>query len=147
MLFCFFLLLLRFTYVLGYINGWQSYNTRKFPQGGVNYYRKSHLPSCLETARWDSLRGFLLLPVHGDVSMYFCWESMGERHQSTFAAFLDTLGSGGTDQNGQKDIILFIYYTYIHTQGAICRWGWWGLSPPLVYTSYPLLNYFYPRWG
>ena len=86
MLFRFFLLLLRFTYVLGYINVWQSYNTRKFPQGGVNYYRKSHLPSCLETARWDSLRGFLLLPVHGDVSMYFCWESMGERHQSTFAA-------------------------------------------------------------
>ena len=81
MLFSFFLLLLRFTYVLGYINGWQSYNTIKFPQGGVNDYRKSLLPSCLETARWDSLRGFLLLPVHGDVSMYFCWESMGERHQ------------------------------------------------------------------
>ena len=83
MLFRFFLLLLRFTYVLGYINGWQSYNrpTIKFPQGGVNDYRKSVLPSCLEMARWDSLRGFLLLPVHGDVSMYFCWESMGERHQ------------------------------------------------------------------
>ena len=120
MLFSFFFLLLRFTYVLGYINVWQSYNTRKFPQGGVNYYRKSHLPSCLETARWDSLRGFLLLPVHGDVSMYFCWESMGERHQSTFAAFLDKLRSGGMDQiakqslsrevDGQIDIILFIYY-------------------------------------
>ena len=59
----------------------QSYNTMKFPQGGVNDYRKSLLPSYLETARWDFLRGFLLLPVHGDVSMYFCWESMGERHQ------------------------------------------------------------------
>ena len=30
--------------------------------------------------------------------MYFCWESMGERHQSTFAAFLDKLRSGGMDQ-------------------------------------------------
>ena len=34
-----------------------------------------------------------------------------------------------------------------YNQGAICRWGWWGFPPPLVYTSYPLLNYFYPRWG
>ena len=42
MLFRFFLLLLRFTYV-GYINGWQSYNTTKFPQVGVNDYRKSQL--------------------------------------------------------------------------------------------------------
>ena len=75
MLFRFFLLLLRFT------NGLQNYNTTKFPQGGVNDYRKSQLLSCLETARWDSLCGFLLLPVRGDVSMYFCWESMGERHQ------------------------------------------------------------------
>ena len=81
MLFRFFLHLLRLTYVLGYINGWQSYNTIKFPQGEVNDYSKSLLPSYLETARWDFLRGFLLLPVHGDVSMYFCWESMGELHQ------------------------------------------------------------------
>ncbi len=28
-------------------------------------------------------------------------------------------------------------------QGAICRGG---ISPPLVYSSLPLLNYFYPQW-
>ena len=76
MLYRFFLLLLLFTYVFGYINGWQSYNTTKLRQGGVN-----QLLSCLETARLDFIHGFLLLPVRGDVRLYFWWESMGERHQ------------------------------------------------------------------
>ena len=60
--------------------------------------------------------------------MYFCWESMGERHQSTFAVFLDTLGSEGMDQiakqnlsrevDGQKDIILYIIYiNYVYILG------------------------------
>ena len=65
-LFHFFLLLLCFTYHFGYVNGWQSYNTTKLPQGRVNEYRNSLLLSCLETACCDSIRSFLLLPVRDD---------------------------------------------------------------------------------
>ena len=55
-LFNFFLLLLCFTYHFGYVNGWQSYNTTKLPQGRVNEYHNSLLLSCLETACCDSIR-------------------------------------------------------------------------------------------
>ena len=62
-----------------YVNGWQSYNTTRLPQGGVNEYCKSGLLSCLETACCEFHSGFPLLMVGGDVRWSFTgrqWESI-----------------------------------------------------------------------